>query len=76
MSTEALAPPHPLSPLTHEEIAEGVVRLRRAGMLAATSRLHGVELVEPADKAAALDLAGRAVGRCLRFAVGPERRGR
>jgi hypothetical protein len=47
MSTEVLAPPHPLSPLTPEEITEGVARLRSAGMFAATSRVHGVELVEP-----------------------------
>ena len=70
MSVEVQAPLHSLSPLTPEEITEGVTRLRSAGMLAATSRLHGVDLVEPEDKAAVLDFAGGSVDRRLCFVVG------
>jgi Cu2+-containing amine oxidase len=65
MSTEVQGQTHPLHPLIPDEIVAGVTQLRKAGLLGTAHRAHGVELMEPEDKAQVLaSTAGRSSGAC------------
>jgi primary-amine oxidase len=60
---------HPLQPLMPGEVAAAVAQLREYGVIGATHRLHGVEVLEPEDKAAVLQFDGTSLDRRLRFVV-------
>jgi Cu2+-containing amine oxidase len=69
MSINVETATHPLQPLRVRDITAGVARMRDAGVFGPSHRIHGVELVEPEDKALVLEPGGARAGRSLRFVV-------